>query len=61
MEALLQRQAFDDHCSFDSKILTRIQGTQNILYGAVTVTQMTTNTLNEQPTGRKDSGKPWDR
>lgn len=47
MEALLQKKAFKDHCRFDSKILIRIQSTQNILYGALIVTQITKTMLNE--------------
>lgn len=47
MEALLQKKAFKDRCRFDSKILIRIQSTQNILYGALIVTQITKTMLNE--------------
>ena len=43
MEALLQKKAFNDHCSFDSKILKWIQTTQNILHRVVIVAAMSKN------------------
>lgn len=56
MEALLQKKAFKDRCRFDSKILIRIQSTQNILYGALIVTQITKTMLNEWKTTEKIQG-----
>lgn len=60
MEALLQKKAFDDPCSFDSKILIWFQTTQNILCRVVIVRLITKNMLNEWRTEPKDSGRPWD-